>query len=183
MNDFRAFTIKHTGITNRIVTDIAISEAFDPTNPPIHSPRTHKTAALWDTGATASVITEATAIALGLIASGSAYINHAGGSSLCKTYLTNFFLPNKVCVAGVMVFECPDIAGHFGAIVGMDIISQGDFSITNHKGQTWMTFRTPSISAMDYVIEANKIRFAGVGRNDTCPCGSGKKYKHCHWGQ
>jgi len=19
-----------------------------------------------------------------------------------------------------------------------------------------------------------------VGRNDTCPCGSGKKYKHCH---
>jgi preprotein translocase subunit SecA len=22
-----------------------------------------------------------------------------------------------------------------------------------------------------------------VGRNDPCPCGSGKKYKHCHWGQ
>jgi hypothetical protein len=19
------------------------------------------------------------------------------------------------------------------------------------------------------------------GRNDPCPCGSGKKYKHCHW--
>lgn len=22
--------------------------------------------------------------------------------------------------------------------------------------------------------------FKGVGRNDTCPCGSGKKFKHCH---
>ena len=22
--------------------------------------------------------------------------------------------------------------------------------------------------------------FAGVGRNDPCPCGSGKKFKHCH---
>lgn len=22
---------------------------------------------------------------------------------------------------------------------------------------------------------------ADVGRNDPCPCGSGKKYKHCHW--
>ena len=22
--------------------------------------------------------------------------------------------------------------------------------------------------------------FAGVGRNDPCPCGSGKKYKNCH---
>jgi preprotein translocase subunit SecA len=22
--------------------------------------------------------------------------------------------------------------------------------------------------------------FAGVGRNDICPCGSGKKFKRCH---
>jgi hypothetical protein len=22
-----------------------------------------------------------------------------------------------------------------------------------------------------------------AGRNDPCPCGSGKKYKSCHWGQ
>jgi preprotein translocase subunit SecA len=22
--------------------------------------------------------------------------------------------------------------------------------------------------------------FPHVGRNDPCPCGSGKKYKHCH---
>ncbi|SFN01685.1 preprotein translocase subunit SecA [Formivibrio citricus] len=25
-----------------------------------------------------------------------------------------------------------------------------------------------------------QARFAGVGRNEACPCGSGKKYKHCH---
>jgi uncharacterized protein YecA (UPF0149 family) len=23
--------------------------------------------------------------------------------------------------------------------------------------------------------------FPKVGRNDLCPCGSGKKFKHCHW--
>ncbi|MCT3015791.1 hypothetical protein EFN04_04455, partial [Propionibacterium freudenreichii] len=22
--------------------------------------------------------------------------------------------------------------------------------------------------------------FAGIGRNDPCPCGSGKKFKNCH---
>ncbi|MGF7073891.1 SEC-C metal-binding domain-containing protein [Mucilaginibacter sp. 3215] len=22
-----------------------------------------------------------------------------------------------------------------------------------------------------------------AGRNDPCPCGSGKKYKNCHWGK
>ncbi|MBQ9271471.1 MAG: preprotein translocase subunit SecA [Alphaproteobacteria bacterium] len=28
--------------------------------------------------------------------------------------------------------------------------------------------------------EANQAVFANVGRNDLCPCGSGKKFKHCH---
>jgi preprotein translocase subunit SecA len=27
---------------------------------------------------------------------------------------------------------------------------------------------------------AGAATFARVGRNDPCPCGSGKKYKHCH---
>lgn len=28
--------------------------------------------------------------------------------------------------------------------------------------------------------DANREIFANVGRNDPCPCGSGKKFKHCH---
>jgi len=24
------------------------------------------------------------------------------------------------------------------------------------------------------------VNFAGVGRNDICPCGSGKRFKNCH---
>ena len=24
------------------------------------------------------------------------------------------------------------------------------------------------------------VNFAGVGRNDLCPCGSGKRFKNCH---
>jgi uncharacterized protein YecA (UPF0149 family) len=36
--------------------------------------------------------------------------------------------------------------------------------------------------------EQNKVQqvvrsAAKVGRNDPCPCGSGKKYKKCHGGQ
>jgi preprotein translocase subunit SecA len=27
---------------------------------------------------------------------------------------------------------------------------------------------------------AGALNFAGVGRNEACPCGSGKKFKHCH---
>ena len=28
--------------------------------------------------------------------------------------------------------------------------------------------------------EVNNDKFQKVGRNDKCPCGSGKKFKHCH---
>jgi preprotein translocase subunit SecA len=27
---------------------------------------------------------------------------------------------------------------------------------------------------------ANPASWGKVGRNESCPCGSGKKYKHCH---
>lgn len=112
-------------------------------------------------------------------------INHAGGSSLSPQYVINMLLPNNVMVPGIVVSECPGIVGNFGAIIGMDIIAQGDFSITNHDGVTLMTFRIPSVAPIDYVAEANRIRFDGVSRNDPCPCGAldanGKplKFKKC----
>ena len=34
--------------------------------------------------------------------------------------------------------------------------------------------------AMGILAEQEKKKFAQVGRNDPCPCGSGKKYKYCH---
>jgi uncharacterized protein YecA (UPF0149 family) len=30
------------------------------------------------------------------------------------------------------------------------------------------------------LVAAETERFADVGRNDPCPCGSGAKYKKCH---
>jgi hypothetical protein len=30
-------------------------------------------------------------------------------------------------------------------------------------------------------IEPDPAHFKGVGRNDICPCGSGTKFKSCHW--
>jgi hypothetical protein len=93
--------------------------------------------------------------------------------------LVNFELPNRVLVAGCLVTEFPP-PEHFSVIVGMDVIGLGDFSITNVSEQTWMSFRTPSSVAIDYVVEAHRAVFAGTGRNATCPCGSGKKYKKCH---
>lgn len=182
---YLAFTIKHSGRVNRIITHVGVSAAFDPATPP-QDPGILETTALWDTGATSSVITKKTAGDLGLVSTGMTRVNHAGGTSNHQTYVVNFFLPNNVGVPGVCVSECEDIAGDFGAIIGMDIICRGDMAITNHGGKTTMTFRIPSFEEIDFVPQSNRILFSDVGRNDPCPCGKmspdGKpvKFKKCH---
>jgi hypothetical protein len=46
------------------------------------------------------------------------------------------------------------LAGGIEALIGMDIITLGDFSITNHKGVTCMSFRIPSGHEIDYVVNS-----------------------------
>jgi SEC-C motif/Aspartyl protease len=174
-----AFTVKYTGRANRIVSELMVSPAFDVKQKPPDDTQYAKTMALWDTGATKSVITDKLAASLGLIPTGTTFVTHAGGREERDTHIVHFFLPNQMIIPGVLVSTCID-SNTFGAIVGMDIIAHGDFSITNVGGITWASFRMPSIVAIDYVVESNRLIFAGVGRNDPCPCKSGKKYKNCH---
>ena len=181
----QALTIKANGRLNRILTDISVSAAYDPSAPPTPAPNQIAAKALWDTGATRSVISKELVKTLGLIAVGKTNVSHGGGDGEDKdvpTYLVNIQLPNKVGFAGVLVTEFPPPKdGSFNIIVGMDIIGIGDLAITNVSGKTWMSFRTPSSEAIDYVADINRSSgYSGVGRNAPCPCGSGKKYKKCH---
>jgi len=177
---FHAFTTKYSGRVRAIVTPVGICAAFDPAKPPTPTPTLHQFQALWDTGATNSFVTSQTAQTLGLVPTGSGLVTHAGGSDMRSKYMVNMILPNNVGVIGVQVMECSGVPGGFEAIIGMDIITNGDFSITNCEGKTCMSFRTPSVKEVDYVVEANKLRGSIVSRNAPCPCGSGKKFKRCH---
>ncbi len=176
---FQALTVKFPGKAAQVISDLEVSLPYDVKAPPDPLPTRVATKALWDTGASKSVISQDLVKALGLVPSGATNLNHAGGQSISPTYVVNFYLPNKVTMAGFVVTECPAFP-NFGAIIGMDVITWGDFTITNVNGQTWMSFRAPSTTAIDYVAEHNKAFFAGVGRNDSCPCGSGQEFKRCH---
>jgi hypothetical protein len=183
--DFHAVTIKFNGLVERVTTEVKLSEPFDPAAAQTVEPRFFVTQALWDTGATNSLITAETAQALGIPQAGTIDMKHAGGVTISPTYILNILLPNNVMIAGVPVIQCENIVGDFGAIIGMDIICRGDFSVTNVGERTAMSFRFPSIATVDYVVEANQIKFRGVNRNAPCPCGalnsSGKpvKFKKC----
>ena len=148
--DFKALTVKFPGLASQIISGVGVSEAFDPDSPPDPLPPQIQTMALWDTGASKSVISQALAKDLGLTPTGAINITHAGGTSISPTHIIHFHLPNKVRIQGVIVTEFPGVP-NFGAIIGMDVIGVGDMAITNVGGQTWMSFRCPSTTAIDYV--------------------------------
>jgi predicted aspartyl protease len=183
----RVFTTTYNGLAREIINDCGISTPFDEKiSKGQKPPKIHPTRALWDTGATGSAITPAVAKLLGLIPSTLANVQHADGISLQNVYYVNIYLPNKVVVPFVKVTECKNVVGKFDIIIGMDIISLGDFAVTNVGKKTTFSFRLPSLTTVDYVKEFNEtyhqptIVGKKLGRNDLCYCGSKLKYKNCH---
>ncbi len=156
---YNAFTQKYDRLINRIVTPVELTLAFDPKDNPggkVPFPVIKKTA-LWDTGSTGCVLTEETVKEMNLTPVGTTILNHADGATQSNTYLVNIHLPNRVGFAGMLVSECKNITGDFGAIIGMDIIAKGDFAITNKNKKTCVSFRVPSMQSIDYVDQHKKL--------------------------
>ncbi len=180
----RAFTQQYNGIVNSLRTPAGISSAFDPRDTHVTQPTFIQFNALWDTGAEKSVITKEVAEKLGLIPSGQARVCHANGSDIVNTYLVSIALPNSVVFPQLRVSE--GILSGFDVLIGMDIIACGDFAITCSQQKTKFTFQVPSSHDLDFVKESQQTHHTPIvapkkiGRNDPCPCGSGKKYKNCH---
>jgi predicted aspartyl protease len=154
MPKFQAFTLKANGRINQLKTQCGVSDAVLPTNPPTNV-NVNQYEAIWDTGATGTVITSKVAKDLGLKPTGLVTSNHAGGSSQVPTYLVNIYLPNGIRVQGVRVIEAV-LSGNTEILIGMDIISHGDFALTNVNGEACFSFRIPSIKQIDYVEEDKK---------------------------
>jgi hypothetical protein len=156
--NLRAFTTKSTGIVRELVNEIYLCEAYDPaTGQPGPVRRPYK--AVWDTGATGSLIGPKVVQELNLQPSGRENVHAVGAGNQghvyeTNTYLINIYLPNNVGIVGVRVGEGG--LGDNDVLLGMDIISFGDFTISNYNGQTWWSFRTPPNEGVDFVEEINE---------------------------
>jgi hypothetical protein len=99
-----------------------------------------------------------------------------------NVYLLNVLLPNGATIIKVKALE--GTPNNCDMLIGMDVITLGDFAVTNFNGKTMFSFRIPSMTEIDFTKSSHiePIRNEGkkTGRNELCPCGSGKKYKHCH---
>ncbi len=184
----QCLTSAYSGITRIIKTDVHVSEAFEPLSVPKPiSPQkvgAKKFIAIWDTGATGTAISQKVVKDCGLKQIGVTEVGTANNKRLSPVYLVSIFLPSRVFFPQVRVTEVT-ISGA-DVLIGMDIITRGDFAITNSDKKTTFSYRWPSRERIDFVKELRKTNetlptraFRKVGRNDPCPCGSGKKYKHC----
>ena len=177
---FKSCTWKFSkGIAKKIKSPIKVAIAFDPSKTKPFPP--HKQYwAIWDTGATNSVISSRVISDLGLKPIGIVKASSADKIYNANTYLVNFVLPNQVGIPLVRVTEGRQLIDA-GVLIGMDIISKGDFAVTNYKGKTVFSFRIPSSECIDFSIQKpTPIKLEPQqGRNSRCSCGSGKKYKRC----
>lgn len=184
-----AFTLRDDNLLRALMTPCWISKAYNPQE--IDKPQIRQYDALWDTGATGTVISKRVAQELGIKPVGMRQVFTASSGNtgiLTNEYLINVHLPNNVGIAFVRATE--GTLNGFDVLVGMDIISKGDLAITHKDGKTAFSFQMPSTHDIDFVEEDNeekRLQFhtpikkeKTPGRNDLCPCGSGRKYKNCH---
>lgn len=141
------------------------------------------TNAIWDTGATNTVITKQIAESLGLEPTGMIDVLGVHSKEKVNTHFIELVLNNNQIRLKLVVTECPTLSAdeNIGGLIGMDVISQGDFAITNFGSRTTMTFRKPSVQNIDFCQTKNTpiVKTTQPGQDNPCPCGSGKKYKKC----
>lgn len=117
------------------------------------NPRAKNCNAIWDTGATCSVISNLVVQELNLKPIGKTQMFHADGQTTVNVYYIDILLPNKVAFSALRVTEGK--LNNTDVLIGMDIISQGDFAITSAQGKTTFSFQLPSTHHTDYVAEFN----------------------------
>ena len=72
----------------------------------------------------------------------------ADGERQSYTYLINLILQNKVIFPTLQAIEGHILGGD--VLIGMDVITQGDFAVTNKGGKTIYSFRFPSLTHIDF---------------------------------
>lgn len=169
------FTYEYKGISRHLITPARVESKINKQN-------NIEIRALWDTGATCSLITKEVASKLNLKPVSKTFMSTPSAEfAPTNEYLISLDLPNNTTFPNLKVAE--GVLNGCDMLIGMDVISNGDFAVSNFNGKTTFTFRMPSLMKFDFTKESylKPIENEGrkIGRNDPCPCGSGKKFKQC----
>jgi hypothetical protein len=136
------FTLKCDSQLDRIITPLQVNRSESLCKLYGLARKTAEINTLWDTGATGSCISRRVAEQLELDVIGHQQIGGVGGKEESDIFIVDIKLPNEITVGNIIVSE---FKGHerFDAILGMDIITLGDITLTNYNKKTYFTFAYP----------------------------------------
>ncbi len=104
--------------------------------------KSEKGNAIWDTGATSSMISASMAKKLQLIPIGVTQIAGVHGVQNAKCYFIDIGFQNGFEIENIKVSEASDFGG-FDLLVGMDVINRGVFLIDGLNGEMKVLFQIP----------------------------------------
>lgn len=139
MFSIQTVTMTYPSIQERIVTPVVVQSHKE----------IIKVNALWDTGSNRTYISNALANTLKLQSKGNKTTITSGGDIESNLYNITLYLNDFICFS-VCAPSYPNTVLNSDVVIGMDIIGQGDFAITNKNGNTIFTFRTPSQAELKF---------------------------------
>ena len=177
----RGFTTTCAKIQNVLQNKVLISQAQILNNEKQINEKNKKIEflATWDTGATNTMISQKVVDECKLISTGVTLIGTAGGVIQANTYVIDLVLPDNVVINNLNV-ACGKL-NNTDVLVGMDIMNNGDFAVSNYEGQTRFTFRVPSLQPIDFVKDRTIKVPDKIERNTQCPCGSRQEIQELLW--
>lgn len=105
---------------------------------------------LWDTGSSESVISSDFVMKYNLQSIGDAIIGTTGATSKSNVYTIDFLLAEKQHIS-LNVTESSQLCGSgFDMLIGMDVITLGDFALTTTDDTICFSFRYPSKGLIDF---------------------------------
>ena len=141
-NQGLSFTTTYKGLSRSLSSPVSIESTINPTKPISFT-------AIWDTGAERSLITEDVAAELNLKAISKVLMSTPSDREVpSNVYLINIYLPNSAKILEIRALE--GTLNGCDMLIGMDIITLGDFAVTNYNGQTMFSFRMPSMTEIDF---------------------------------
>jgi predicted aspartyl protease len=142
LDNSHSFTFDYNGISKYLFTPVELQDVKN-------SKDSIKITALWDTGADCSLIKQEVVSKLNLKYISKGFFSTPSDKKiLCNIYVVNLFLPNIPMIPNIQVIE-----GHLNdcdMLIGMDVITQGDFAVSNFEGNTAFSFRIPSLMKFDF---------------------------------
>jgi hypothetical protein len=139
VNEINTIILRYPQKPYAVISDVIAREAtnYTETNP---ASKCFKTRAFWDTGAQICAISKRLAQAMGLVQAGTVDAGGFGGDSKeTPFYRIDLTLPDSQPFYSLAVVEYAGKPAH-DIIIGMNIITAGDFALTREASGTRFTF-------------------------------------------